>query len=149
MEVIGLIFVGRGVDGDFNWMIEQDKYRDSLFIFNDNESQYIAHRDDPGDTKGLGCTPGGGNSIIRPYQCLAPPRSAGIPTGPNYDSLKPHIKAIIDDAIKRARDIVATQGYSRIFYSAANTNGELGTGIFQVGEDVKSYIVSQLKSIAN
>jgi hypothetical protein len=42
-----------------------------------------------------------------------------------------------------------TQEYSRIFYSAANANGELGTGIFQVGEEVKSYIVGQLKSIAN
>jgi hypothetical protein len=149
MEVVGLTFVGRGLYGDFSWMIEQDQYKDSLFIFNDNEGQYIAHRDNPGETEGIGCAPGAGNSVIRPYQCCVPPRSAGIPTGPNYESLKPNVKAIIDDAIKRVKDIVATQGYSRVFYSAANANGELGTGIFHVGEAVKSYIVRQLKSIAD
>ena len=38
------IFSGSGKDGNFSWMIVQEKYRDVLFVFNDNEYQYKAHR---------------------------------------------------------------------------------------------------------
>ncbi len=147
MQVTGLVFNGSGRDGDFKWMIGQEQYKDALFIFNDNEAQYKEHRDNPQDVAGIGCMAGGGNSIIRPYQCRTPPRSAGIPTGPNYSSLRPEVREIIDEAIEGIRRLVAQEGYSRIFYSAANANGELGTGIFQVGEDVKAYIVDKLKQI--
>jgi hypothetical protein len=99
MRVIGFVFSGRGQDGDFSWMIEQDRYKDALFIFNDNEGQYKEHRDNPGDLTGPGCQPGGGNAVIRPYQCSTPPRAAGIPTGPNYDHVTPDVKHTIDDAI--------------------------------------------------
>jgi hypothetical protein len=147
MRVIGLVFSRRGQDGDFGWMIEQDQYKDALFIFNDNEGQYKEHRDNPGDVAGPGCEAGGGNAVIRPCQCRTPPRAAGIPTGPNYDRLTPEVKHIIDDAIAAIKRIAAKEGYKRVFYSAANANGELGTGIFQVGADVKSYIVNSLKSL--
>jgi hypothetical protein len=126
MQVIGSVFSRRGQDGDFSWMIEQDQYKDALFIFNDNEGQYKTHRDNPADPEG--CAPGGGNAVIRPYQCRTPPRSAGIPTGPNYDSLTPEIKEIIDDAIAAVKYIAAREGYLRIFYSAANANGPAGHG---------------------
>jgi hypothetical protein len=79
--VSGKIFNGTGKDGDFGWMILQDQYRDVLFIFNDNVKQFTAHQNDSLDPEG--CSPGGGNAIIRPYQCLTPPRAAGIPTGPD------------------------------------------------------------------
>jgi hypothetical protein len=147
MRVIGFVFSARGQDGDFSWMVEQDQYKDALFIFNDNEGQFKEHRDNPGDLAGAGCQPGGGNAVIRPYQCRTPARAAGIPTGPNYHRLTPEVKHIIDDAIAAIKRIAAKEGYTRIFYSAANANGELGTGIFQVGADVKSYIVNSLKSL--
>ena len=76
-KLIGSVFGGTGKDGDFDWMITQDHYEDALFVFNDNKAQYKAHRDRPKDLAGAGCAPGGGNAIIRPYQCKTPPRAAG------------------------------------------------------------------------
>jgi hypothetical protein len=147
MQVIGSVFSGAGKDGDFDWMITEDHYEDALFVFNDNEAQYKAHRDRPTDLAGAGCAPGGGNAIIRPYQCKTPPRAAGIPTGPNYDSLTPEVKQIIDEAIATIKSIAVREPYKRIIYSAANPNGDLGTSIFHVGNDVNEYIVSRLKSL--
>ena len=147
MKVIGSIFSGGGKDGDFAWMIKQVEYNDALFVFNDNEMQYKAHRDDPTDRSGSGCTPGGGNAVIRPYQYKSPPRAAGIPTGPHYESLTPEIKQLIDEAIATIKSIAAREHCSRIIYSAANANGDLGTSIFRVGDSVKKYIGSRLKSL--
>ena len=62
---------------------------------------------------GAGCAPGGGNAIIRPYQCKTPPRAAGIPTGPNYDSLTPEVKQIIDEAIATITSIAVRVSYKR------------------------------------
>lgn len=75
IEVIGSVFAGAGKIGDFAWMIRQPEYADVLFVFNDNEEQFRAYRKDPQGS--YGCSPGGGNAIIRPYQCQSPPR-AGI-----------------------------------------------------------------------
>jgi hypothetical protein len=147
MKVIGSIFSGGGKDGDFAWMVTQDHYQDALFVFNDNEAQYKAHREWPTDLAGAGCAPGGGNAVIRPYQCQNPARAAGIPTGPNYDNLTPGVKQIIDEAVATINSIAVKDRYSRIIYSAANANGDLGTSIFHVGNDVKEYIVNRLKSL--
>lgn len=147
MKVIGSIFGGGGKDGDFAWMITQDYYRDALFVFNDNEAQYKAHREQATKLGGSGCAPGGGNAVIRPYQCQTPPRAAGIPTGPNYDSLAPCVKEIIDEAIATIKRIALKERYNRIIYSAANATGDLGTSIFHVGDNVKEYIVNQLKGL--
>jgi hypothetical protein len=139
------IFSGRGKDGDFSWMIVQEKYRDVLFVFNDNEYQYKAHRDNPQAKEG--CSAGGGNAVIRPFQCLIPPRAAGVPTGPDYQSLTPEVKKIIDEAVNTIKNVAIREHYRRIMYSAENSNGDLGTGIFNVGEDVKNYIVGRLRAI--
>jgi hypothetical protein len=145
-QVISFVFDGQNKDGDFNWMISQDQYRDALFVFNDNEDQYYEHRDHPTEVAGAGCLAGGGNAIIRPYQCRTPPRSIGIPTGPNYSSLTPDVKRILDEAIDNVHHIASKENYRRIFYNAANASGDLGTHIFPVGEEVKQYIVTKLKA---
>ena len=54
MKVIGSVFSGAGKDGDFDWMITQDHYEDALFVFNDNEGQYKAQRDQPTVLAGAG-----------------------------------------------------------------------------------------------
>jgi hypothetical protein len=143
--VTGVVFNGQGRDGDFSWMIEQLQYREVLFIFNDNEVQFKIHRQNPNATEG--CSAGGGNAIIRPYQCLNPPRAAGIPTGPDYITLTPDAKNNIDDAINMIKSIVARQHYKRIMYNSSEPDGRLGTRIFVVGDDVKDYIVRQLRAI--
>ena len=66
MQVIGSVFGGAGKDGDFEWLVTEHHYEDALFVFNDNEAQYRAHRDRPKDLAGAGCAPGGGNAINRP-----------------------------------------------------------------------------------
>ena len=148
IQIIGSIFAGRDKAGDFGWMIEQPEYADALFVFNDNDEQFLAHRKNP--KGGIGCDVGGGNAVIRPYQCENPPRAVGIPTGSRgegYPSLMPHVKQTIEDAIAAIQKLVATGKYQRVFYSAANATGVLWTGIFDVGIDVKQYIVAQLLTV--
>jgi len=50
IAVIQSKFSGPGRDGDFNYMIEQQP--GTLFIFNDNEDEYYAHYNDPGNPFG-------------------------------------------------------------------------------------------------
>jgi hypothetical protein len=147
--VIGSIYEGRGRDGDFTWMIEQRDYADALFVFNDNEEQFRAHRQDPDDPRG--CVRGGGNAAIRPYQCVEPVRAAGIPTGVNrrgYQQLSDSVREVIDEAVAGIRGLLASGLYVRTFYSADAT-GNLGSGIFVIGDDVKTYIVEQLWALAD
>jgi hypothetical protein len=145
-RVIGSVFEGRERDGDFAWMIAQTGFGDALFVFNDNEEQFLAFRNKPGDP--FGCGAGGGNAVIRPYRCSSPPRAAGVPTGTlaggGYAALTNEVRQIVDDAIELVRRLVETGRYPRVFYSAADESGTLGTGIFDVGEDVKRYIVDRL-----
>jgi hypothetical protein len=149
MELTGSKFKGGGKAGDFGWMIRQPDYDDALFIFNDNEAEFRAHQD-----HGMGsgrCHAGGGNAGIRPFQCQVPQRAAGIPTGADgqgYQRLDDHVRGVIDDALLAIRDLVATGRYGRIIYSAENAAGDLGTGIFQVSDDVKRYIVEGLRKLA-
>src|SRR5271166_1136832 len=98
-------------------MLEQEQYHDVLFVFNDNEEQYILHRDMPKSFEG--CRAGGGNAEIRPYQCETPPRAAGIPTGGKgvgYKALTPDVKKVVDEAISSIANIAKASGYKRIFY---------------------------------
>ena len=55
------------------------------------------------------------------------------------------MKQIIDEAIATIKSIAVREPCKGIIYSAANANGDLGTSIFHVGNDVKEYIVSGLK----
>jgi hypothetical protein len=148
LQVIGSVYRGANQLGDFRWMIEQSDYQDTLFIFNDNEEQFLAHQQNPDSH--LGCAPGSGNAVIRPYQCQSPPRAAGIPTGihgQGYSRLILTHQQVIDQSLSVIRSLVATGHYQRVIYSTDPSGHTLGTGIFQVGEDVKAYIVSQLQQL--
>lgn len=129
-------------------MIEQPEFSDSLFIFNDNEEQFLAYLNDPESS--IGCSAGGGNAVIRPYRCQDPPRAAGIPTGSKcrgYTSLSQETKLVIDKAIQVIDLLLSAGQYSQVFYSSTTENGLLGTGIFNVENDVKVYILEQLKAL--
>ncbi len=148
MELVPSRFEGRGRPGDFAWMITRPEYADALFVFNDNEEQFRAFQRDPAG--GAGLSPGGGNATVRPYRGADPPRAAGIPTGQGgqgYPRLTPEAREAIDDAIQLIADLLATGAYQRVVYSAANADGDLGTGIFEVGDDVKRYIVDGLRKL--
>jgi hypothetical protein len=150
VQVIGSQFTGSGVKGDFGWMIEQPEWKDdTLFIFNDNEQQFREFV----DKRQGGCDAGQNNAVIRPYQCppYDPPRAAGIPTGDGggYPALTDHVKAVIDEAIGIIKNRLATGHYKRVVYSAANAQGDLGVGIYNPAKEVKQYIVSELRKLAN
>ncbi len=148
MELVPSRFEGRDRPGDFAWMVTQPEYADALFVFNDNEEQFRAFQRDPGG--GAGLSPGGGNATIRPCRGADPPRAVGIPTGragQGYPALTGDAREAIDDALRLIADLLATGGYQRVVYSAANADGDLGTGIFEVGDDVKRYIVDGLRKL--
>ena len=54
---------------------------------------------------------------------------------------------VIDDAFAVIDDLLASGRYARVFYSA-EADGGLGTGIFTVADDVKAYIVDNLRALA-
>ena len=57
--------------------------------------------------------------------------------------LTPEVKKYIDDSIEKIEKIIIKYNYKKIIYSI-NKNGELGTEIFKVSDDVKRYILEQL-----
>jgi hypothetical protein len=149
VQLVPSRFEGRDRPGDFAWMIGQPEYADALFVFNDNEEQFRAFRRDPHSAAGL--SPGGGNATIRPYRGAEPPRAAGIPTGragQGYATLSADVRQAIDDALGMIAELLARGAYERVVYSAANDEGDLGTGIFEVADDVKRYIVGGLRTLA-
>ena len=164
MEVIGLPFTGPKQRGDFEWMIAQgdhapdgEDHTDALFIFNDNEEQFLAFlasQKDPTktDEHDYGCRYGAGNASIRPYRCTDPPRAAGVPTGwiatnEGYPSLTPDVTRVLDMAFAEVRRVLASGLDKRVFYSAENAQGDLGHGIFDPGTDVKGYIVAEFRKL--
>ena len=116
-------------------MIKQNKYRASLFVFNDNEQQFIHGPN----------TPGAGNAAIRPYKSTKPPRAWGIPTGPNYTKLTPKNRSLIDAAVRKIFQLAQEHGYKEVIYSSDKT-GRLGSGIFVISDDVNNYIICKLES---
>lgn len=144
MELIGVKFKRPGEYGDFRWMIGRDEYADSLFVFNDNEEQFRLHRRVPHPPEA--CAPGGGNAVIRPYQCRVPPRAAGIPTGAGgrgYEGITDRFRKAVDRAIDDIRKLIDSGKYKKIFFSS-DDKGYIGTGIFDVAPENKVYITKSL-----
>jgi hypothetical protein len=131
--------------GDFSWMIAQPEYARSLFIFNDNEMQFIAFH--TGHEAGF--TAGGGNAAIRPYQGHSPIRAAGIPTGEKsgYQLLDLNVRALVDDAMAHIQRLLASGNYDEVIFSYDAANDTLGTGIFQVADEVKGYIFQSIMEL--
>lgn len=145
VNVIPVIFQGLNKYGDFNWMIQQDKYEDVLFLFNDNQEQFLAFL----NGQPQGCSSGGGNAIIRPYQCKRTSKAAGIPTGVNgrgYTNLE-QAKPYIDLAFERIIKLLNTGNYRRVMYSSSNDGRSLGVSIYSPSESIKQYIVNKIEQL--
>ena len=139
------VFQGGGCDGDFEWMIKQTEFARSLFIFNDNETQF----EDFHQGRQSGLSAGGGNAIIRSYQGTKPQRAAGIPTGDHggYSELSPHVCQTIDRAIQYIRELLQSGDYDEVVFSYDSKNDTLGTGIFKPHASVKKYIYDCLMAL--
>jgi hypothetical protein len=138
IQLIGVKFAKPNSFGDFNWMCHQNKYLDTLFIFNDNEEYHNT------------CRGGAGNAIMRKYNKysnLNKPKSAGIPTGTlehgGYQSLNAHSVKQIDEAFDEIIELINIFKYKQIYYSS-ELDGKLGTSIFNVNDKVIKYITNKL-----
>ena len=139
------VFQVGGCDGDFGWMIEQPEFARSLFIFNDNETQFKDfHHGRPS-----GLSEGGGNAIIRPFQGTKPQRAAGIPTGVcrGYSELSPQVCQTIDRAIQYIRELLQSGDYEEVVFSYDSKDDTLGTGTFKPHASVKKYIYDCLMNL--
>ena len=136
MKVTKSQYSGSNCVGDFSWMIDRPEYARSLFIFNDNETQFKAfHANEPN-----GLYAGGGNAIIRPFQAGAHPRAAGIPTGDGagYLALDSHVKGVIDQAINYIKKLLASGNYNEIVFCTDQAGETLGAGIYSIACEVKN-----------
>ena len=139
------VYTGAGKVGDFEWMIKQPKYARSLFIFNDNETQFKAfHANQSG-----GLSAGGGNAVIRPLQGGANPRAAGIPTGDGagYLALDSHVKGVIDQALLYIKNLLKSGRYNEIVFCTDPTGQTIGSGIYDIDPAVKNYIFQGLMGL--
>lgn len=140
------------INSNFETMINQDQYKDSLFIFNDNHLQHKT------------VIKGRGNAVIRPYNQYStynPPKSIGISTGYSintggFKSLNQKFifncrmmtaKNIIDNECNEIGELLKKHVYYNIIFSSTDKDGsDIGTGLFNVGEDVRKYILGKIKS---
>lgn len=151
MNVIKSVFRGEDREGDFGWMIRQPQHDRTLFIFNDNEEEFYAHFRGTPHT----CSAGGGNAVIRPYQCDPHRRAAGMPTGTykagphhmGYTSLDDQVRRAIADSITQIESLLATDRFDSLAFSWSDDT-KLGGKIFATAQVVRDHIVDEILRIA-
>ena len=144
-------FVGVGQEGDFEWMIRQPRHARTLFVFNDNEDEFYEHLRGGAHV----CMPGGGNAVIRPWQCSAEPRATGVPTGTyqagihrsGYSCLDARVRAAIGDALAQIERLLASGRFDTLAFSWDDET-KLGGRIFNTAQPVRDFIVDQLLATA-
>lgn len=143
-NVIGLVYVGKNVRGDFTFMIDQDQYKNCLFVFNENFMDSLD--DEPFE--------GAGTAKIRPYKFLKPPRAAGIPTGwsvasRGFDVLNRLTLLAINASVDRLKMILKQNpNIDTIFFSAnEDDRTKIGFKIFTLPPKVVDYISKKLMDL--
>ena len=152
IEVIRSEFQGPGAIGDFGWMINQPEFSKTLFVFNDNEEEFYAHHSDGSHS----CQPGGGNAIIRPFQCRPEPRAAGVPTGSyaqgvhymGYSSLDHQVREAIEAAMVNIGRVLGSGRFTSLAFSW-DPISRLGGRIFSTAQVVRDHIVDELERVAS
>ena len=150
-----VVFTAPNQLGDYNYMIKQAEYKNTLFIFNDNTINHYSN------------VKGSGNAVIRPYNFygfkksgLAKPLSAGIPTGDGSNGFSTLDKSIyvINRSINDINTLLQKYKYDQIIYSGTNINisrfsGDpeelIGIGIYDVNKSVREYITQQIKCLGD
>ena len=151
--VRGILYTTKGAEGDFQWMIKQPQYNNTLFIFMENFVDAMRQDSEAG----------GGTACLRPYSLYHQPDSsyklcaAGVPTGWSHET---HGFSIMDADVKQAIDLAferivillygRLQHVTEVIFSAdSNAPNMIGTGIFKktIGHDVVHYISQRLKGL--
>jgi ribA/ribD-fused uncharacterized protein len=162
IQVISCIYYMPDFYGDFNWMINNSDYNDSLFIFTDNEEYSNI------------CSAGRGHTKIRQYNQYSNhsiPRSAAIPISRlsiindiyrfnksittndkdlinGYKIFDNYVITNINESIVKIRKLIKKYKYKRIFFQS-NQYGTINTGKYNVIQPVCNYITKQLYSLEN
>jgi len=141
--VRGIVFTDKNTEGDFAWMEKQEKYKHTLFIYNDN---FLDSQDDiPHE--------GAGTAKLRPLgrRFLQIPRAAGIPTGwsvasGGFKQKDFYSRKAIDASLDMIKIILRNNPmYTDIVFSCdANNNKKLGCNIFRPHDDCLNYISAEL-----
>lgn len=148
MIVQGSIFVRKGIDGDFEYMIHQKEYQDALIIYMDNVQDSLSQEQKKG----------GGSAIIRPFNIkndmTMVPRSVGVPTGwsvctGGFQYLDISEKKIIDLAFERIKTILIQYSSLKRIIFPGNPEGGIGSDIFTPSQKVKDYINFKLAELKN
>jgi hypothetical protein len=140
-------FTKRNQHGDFEYMIEQPEYADSLFLIQENVVDSLTSDN-----------PGAGTACLRPYTYRlvsdkTRPRAAAIPTGWNVDSggfteLSKAVKSTIHVCMQRIRLLLQKYDYKSVVFSCdKDDTTKIGQGIFEIAKDVLTYISDQIWSL--
>lgn len=139
MFIIGSKYDNKSVD--FETLIGDRKFANTLFIFNDNYTEHWTSKR------------GRGNAKIRQYNHVSGlqiPRSFGIPTGyhrEGYHSLD-QSKDQIDQCFEELNILLRSGNYNAICYSIDSyDNVTIGSGIFKINHNVKKYITERILSL--
>ena len=146
IQINSIVFTKLGKFGDFNHMICSNNYNNALFIYNDNVESYLSKS----------YKKGAGNAIIRQYNKynlqLDKPHSAGIPTGTledgGFDELTNDNKLIIDSCITDIENIIKEYNLTELYYSTNDLSGIIGQSIFEVDDNVRSYITNEIHKLS-
>lgn len=140
--IIASIFHTKGEIGDFSWMIQQDLYKDVLFIFNDSIEFTNSYKR------------GNGNAWIRAHTINNPeetrPQAANIPvssirTG-GFSALDTKTQNYIDESIQKIQTIINNHVYETIYFAAESDN-KIATNNYVVASSVRDYITSAIHSL--
>ena len=143
-----VLFERPGIHGDFDFMVEQPRYCNTLFLIFENVHDMIF--DDE---------PGGGTAVLRLYcpQHLdgnERPAATGIPTGwtrfSGFTHMDAQVKGAIDNSFERVQTLLMEHEYDRIVYSCDPKKPRLiGSGIFKdsLCDEVIMYISKKIHKI--
>lgn len=149
--VEGVVYTEPSVyGGDFFHMIRDPRYKNALFLFNDNVRDFKEFYHDCNAIQEAG----GGNACVRPWQIKGHAR--GVTTGPYFSTLDTvcdgrTAKEWIDMSVHHVVDtFLKYPRKTRLIYSAESVNSSrIGVGIFrhQIGDDVLAYISNKIRDI--
>lgn len=146
VTVIGVPFVAKGEDGDYEWMVKQSKYKRTLFIIQENVIDAANEKD-----------AGAGTAVLRPFtfRYKDVPRAAGIPTGWSVRSgaftrLNFFSKRAINIAVERIHRILHDHdSITQIVFSCSSDDTTLiGQGVFKIPLPVIMFISQKIQALA-
>lgn len=147
INVKGVVFVKKDVYGDFSWMVKQKEYENTLFLYNENFLASLENEPSKGE----------GSAAIRPlgYKFSEVPRAAGIPTGwsvlsDGFTNMDRFTRLAIDHSFEHVKLILRDHpNITHIIFSCSSKDhSRIGSNIFDIAEEVVSYISEKIQSLS-